>query len=103
MKRGFRHVFIVIESGDYWIRQDGFDGMPTTEVTAPAGYDLAAFYREDFTVLEITVERIPVRGLFMQATCVGQIKAYLALNAPFVFTPWQLYRHIVKRLEGVDK
>lgn len=37
------------------------------------------------------------RGLFMLDTCVGTTKQMLGIRKPFVWTPWQLYKH-AKRL-----
>ena len=38
------------------------------------------------------------QGLFMLNTCVGNIKQYLGIRNPFIWTPYQLY----KRLNHVD-
>lgn len=100
LRPGFRHVFIVIKCDINWIRIDGFKGIPTVEDACFAGHDLAKFYREEngYRVIELDVDRTPRTGYFMQATCVGMVKAYLALKAPLVFTPWQLHQRIIKEL-----
>ena len=46
LKPGFRHVFVVIESGAHWIMFDPRNGIPVQEVVADADFDLAGFYRK---------------------------------------------------------
>ncbi|NIA72282.1 hypothetical protein HBA54_27185 [Pelagibius litoralis] len=97
LKRGFRHVFCAVESGDYWILFDPRDGRPVIEVVAPEGYDLATFYRaEGYSVKEIGIEAAtsPIRWPYFWANCVGAVKAVIGLRAPLVVTPHQLYRRL---------
>jgi hypothetical protein len=94
LKRGFRHCCCALQSGAYWILIDAQAGRPTVEVVAPADFDLAAFYEsEGFTVVQ-TQQRADPSGLFVVSNCVGLVKTALALTAPLVVTPWQLYRRL---------
>ena len=34
------------------------------------------------------------KRLFMLNTCVGHVKQFLGINHPFVWTPYQLYKHM---------
>ncbi len=34
------------------------------------------------------------RGLFMLNTCVGQVKQYLGITNPFIWTPYQLFKRL---------
>ena len=46
---------------------------------------------------DITVSYIKKDGkknLFMLNTCVGHVKQFLGINNPFVWTPYQLYKHM---------
>jgi hypothetical protein len=94
---GFRHCFVcILDRNGTWIRFDGRAGIPEIRADAPAGFDLAGFYREQgFTVVEV-VDREPQhpRTPLMLATCVGAAKRLLGLRAPFVLTPLQLHRHL---------
>lgn len=94
LKRGFRHVFCCISQGDYWILIDGMAGKPMVKVVAGTQIDLAAFYRnEGYTVVSVN-EGPGVRSPLAVANCVGIVKAVLGLRAPFVWTPYQLYKFL---------
>ncbi len=98
LKPGFRHCFCAVRTENFWIRVDGQMGPPVIQVVAPGDYDLAGFYRaEGFTVVE-TEQRNHRAGLFVVANCVGIVKRVLAISAPFVVTPWQLYKKLTSQL-----
>ena len=94
LKSGFRHVFVVVESGNYWIMIDGRAGVPVIEAVAAGGFDLARFYRDQgFTVIE-TEQRITVpQSPFAIANCVGLSKAVLSVRSCAI-TPWRLYKYL---------
>ena len=93
----FRHAFASVADGGYWITLDGCDGLPVVRVMAAADYDLAAFYRGcGYTVVETEVRSDWPRSPWMAANCVGVVKRMLGLRAPWVLTPWQLYRTLMK-------
>lgn len=97
LKPGFRHVFAAVEVGDYWIMFDPREGRPVIEVVAPAGYDLAAFYRKQcFRTRDVRLPPTtePLRWPYLWANCVGAVKAVIGLRAPLVVTPYQLYRRL---------
>lgn len=95
LKPGFRHVFAVVDSGEHWIMVDPRDGVPIIEAVADASFDLAAFYREEgYAVLDVVPPGQGPWGPFFISNCVGAVKAVLGLRAPFVFTPYQLYRRL---------
>ena len=92
---GYHHVFVAIEDGDHWIAVDARDGGPVVEAVAPAGYDLASFYRNDgLIVIETHKREMPPRWPFTVANCVGLAKALLGIQAPMVWTPYQLARFL---------
>lgn len=96
LKPDFRHVFVAFANDPYWIRVDGMSGIPVAEVVGGTSHDLAGFYRnQGFHVIE-TEQATGISGPFLIANCVGMTKAILGLNAPFCWTPYQLY----KRLKG---
>ena len=95
LKRGFRHVFVVLQNGNYWIRVDGMTGVPDVEVVAGADCDLATFYRaEGFVVKEVDVGESPPFGPFIFANCVGLSKTLLGIRKLFIVTPHGLYRYL---------
>jgi len=97
LKPGFQHVLCAISDGRYWIVVDGKMGVPEVKVAAAASYDLATFYREQgFTVIEVEQGKVPPAGPLAIANCVGMVKAALAIRAPFVITPYGLYRRLVR-------
>lgn len=97
LKRGFRHVFCALESGDCWIMIDGRAGVMVIEAVAPAGYDLATFYRaQGFTVIETNQGSKPLRTPLVASNCVGFVKAVLGIRCAAV-TPWRLYKHLLRR------
>lgn len=95
LEPGFRHVFIVLQSGNYWIRVDGMSGVPVVEVVAAADYDLAVFYRDEgYAVVEVQVETAAPRGPLANTNCVGLSKVFLGIRRSFIVTPHGLYRHL---------
>ena len=97
LRKGFRHVFVAVRVGKYWIRVDGMAGVPAVAVVAPAEYDLATFYRaEGYTVVSCRRgSETPWLG-WVFANCVGQAKMVLGLRAPLAWTPWALHRRLTR-------
>lgn len=94
LKPGFRHVFCALESGDCWIMIDSRVGVMVIEAVAPAGYDLATFYRaEGFTVIETNQRSKPLLAPLVASNCVGCVKTVLGIRCAAV-TPWRLYKHL---------
>ncbi len=95
LKPGFRHCFVAIRNGNYWIQIDGLLGVPLVEVVAPADFDLTVYCRnKGSTVIETYQRAAAPRSPFAIANCVGLVSAILCIDAPFVFTPYQLYKHL---------
>ena len=94
LKPGFRHCFVAVRNGNYWIVIDG-RYVPPAEVVAPADFDLAGFCRDKgFRVIETEQRATARRAPFVTANCVGCAKALLRLRAPFALTPYGLYKHL---------
>ena len=94
LRPGFRHCFCAVCDGAYWIKVDGLDGRPQVKVVERAGFDLAAFYRnEGYTVVEVEPGPGP-RAPFAIVNCVGMVKSALGIRAPFAWTPYRLYRFL---------
>lgn len=98
LKCGFRHCFMAVNDGAFWTVIDAVAGVPFVKVAAASDYDLRAFYECDGkTVLEVSQGTVASLSPFVVANCVGLVKAMLAIRAPLVWSPWQLYRHLEKR------
>lgn len=99
LRPGFRHCFVALHDGRHWVVVDPL--APFTDVAVldlPPAYDLPGWFRG----LGLTVVRARLRrGLVRPApwgpfTCVEAVKRVLGLHAPFVLTPWQLYRRLTR-------
>lgn len=97
LRPGFRHCFLALDSGGGWITLD-----PLSHYTdigfypLPASFDLARHFRAfGWVVVETQTCVPPARALpWRPFTCVEAVKRALGLRAPWVLTPWQLYRHL---------
>lgn len=96
LKKNFKHCFVCINDGQHWIVVDGWDGRPVVKVIQAAAYDLKTFYeyQEGYSVIEVSGQEKPLRPFPILASCVGITKALLCISAPWVFTPWQLYKYL---------
>lgn len=98
LKRGFRHCFVALECGDRWVVVDPLSHYTHVEVYGGIGAArLAALLRAGgLTVVETVVGRPPRRAApWRPHSCVEVVVRLLGLRAPGVFTPWQLYCHII--------
>ena len=97
LRSGFRHCFVAVDDGVEWLTIDPL--LHRLEVRAsglPSDFDLAGEYRRmGMTVADVVPAPVPLRraplGLF---TCVETAKRLLGIRAPWVVTPWQLYRTV---------
>lgn len=104
LKRGFRHVFCLVDDGQFWVLVDGLMGVPAVKAVTASSFDVAAWYRgEGFTVVETERGTNPPRGPFISANCVGMVKTALGIRAPFALTPYQLYRTLKRREHGFSE
>lgn len=97
LHRDFKHVFVVVCAGDYWIKVDARTGVPDVAVVAGADYDLRQFYCEQGYHVVALEQSAGIRGPLVIANCVGLAKAVLGIEAPFVWSPRQLYRFLIRR------
>lgn len=99
LRPGFRHCFAAIESGPYWVVYNPLSHC--TEVAVLDGVDgdaLAAWYRgQGFSVVSCRRRRPALQpaplGFY---TCVEAVKRVLGIHAPWVLTPWNLYKFLEK-------
>lgn len=97
LKPGFRHVFCVLDDGEHWVIFDARDGRPYVKALRESAFNLTEFYNEQgYTVVETEMGTKPLTAPLAIANCVGLVKCMCAIKAPFVLTPYQLFRHLTK-------
>lgn len=98
LRAGFRHCFVVVFQGDTAIVCDPLSNRMILGGVQPASPAFVAqWYNEHgFTVVATEVCEAPRRAALLRPfTCVEAVKRVLGISAPFVLTPWQLYRHLL--------
>lgn len=100
LKKGFRHCFIVLHDGAHWISIDPMSNQMEVIVhnVAP-DFDLPTWLqsRGHRTIEAPIAERINKSAPLMLFTCVEACKRILGVRNIFILTPWQLYKHILKK------
>lgn len=104
LKPGYRHCFVALRDGDLWLICDPLkDRLELAQLSLPSHFDLARFYagRGHRVLIGRTRPELP-RRVSMPAplTCVGVVKRVVGVRAPWVITPWQLFRHLRHRAAG---
>ena len=98
LRRGFRHCFAVLRAGPLWLACEPLkDRIELDVLDLPDGFDLGAFYsRQGHRVLLGQRPGLESRPRFAPAplTCVTVVKRVVGIRAPWVWSPWQLYRHL---------
>lgn len=97
LKPGFCHCFCIMDDGEYRIVYDARDGKPYTKAHLNTLDEMAEFYRgEGFTVVETEMGDKPLTAPLAIANCTGLVKAMCAIKAPFVWSPYQLFKFIAR-------
>lgn len=97
---GYRHCFCLLSGGPNWIVCDPL--KTRIEVTQLQGIDEEAladhYFRTGRRVLlgHPAVPSATARLQLRPLTCVEVVKRLLNIDAPGVFTPYQLYRKLIK-------
>lgn len=97
LRSGFRHCFIAVHRGNVWIICNSLSHYTDLDVAIGCTTaEIAAWYRRcGFIVVEAKTCTPPKRCAPMRPfTCVETVKRVLGLRAPWVITPWQLYRYL---------
>ena len=101
LRRGFRHCFVIVRAERGWIVCDAMSHCTDLGIIGDFTADeLVYFYRSiGLEVIRTRVRRAPLRLAPVRPyTCVEAVKRVLGLHAPWILTPWQLY----KKLRGGD-
>lgn len=95
LKEGFSHVAVIVETTRGWVLID--PGIGTPDIRAIDSSDVVqACKSHGWTVCETETRYIEATSPFMLNNCVGVVKKILGIRAPFVWTPYQLYRYLEK-------
>lgn len=103
LRAGFRHCFVVVRSGGHWVACDPLCHRTLLVVLPPVPRaDLMRLYRRRGYHVLATTTMIPPRVVapVRPFTCVEAVKRILGLRAPWVFTPWQLYCHLLRHRQA---
>ena len=97
-KPGFRHCFVLLDDGSHWITVDPLSNY--TEVLihkVPHEFNMPLWLKDrGYKILKASLDRKRNSAPWMVFTCVEAVKRVLGLHKRFIFTPWQLYRHLIK-------
>jgi hypothetical protein len=100
LKRGFRHCFVAVQHSRGWLVCDSLKGhMELTLLELPRSFDLGqAYANQGHCVLLGRTGSLAQSPSFSLAplTCVSVAKRLLAVRAGRVWTPWQLFCHLLR-------
>lgn len=97
LRPGFRHVFAALPDPEGWTILDPLSNRlaVTRHPPIPPPVLVRWFRRHGVTALPVHPRPPPPRpACWEPLTCVVLVKRLLGLDAPFILTPWQLYRHL---------
>lgn len=102
LKKGFRHVAAVVrDERGFWVLLDPCRGDLQVRVEAGGDYTYAQLLQHylDNGYTVVGVDRDPKKWFWplFPANCVSFVKNVVGVNAPFVLTPYQLYRTLVEQ------
>ncbi len=95
LRPGFRHCFAVVESGGQWLIYDPASHQTRIEPIGRMALAnlLGGLSGGDATLVCRRQRAAPLRlAPLAPFTCVEAVKRLLGIRAPWVLTPWQLFR-----------
>lgn len=98
LKPGFRHCYVLLHDGDYWITFDPLSNYTDINVCrCPPSFNLPDWIQDrGCTVVKTPLRRTKKQAPWMPFTCVEAVKRVIGLRARAVLTPWQLYKYLMK-------
>lgn len=99
LRRGFRHCFVALYMPAGWVVVDPLSHRTiVTQLPVSKEFDLAGWYRQQGMTVVTVRNHSPYRRAapVRPYSCVESVKRILGIQAAFVLTPWQLYRHLNK-------
>lgn len=100
LKPGFRHCYLILNDGQRWLSIDPLSSYTDVQIYhhIQASFDLPSWLREQGNkVISAPINNKHTKAApWMVVTCVESIKRILGVHKRFIFTPWQLYRFLIK-------
>jgi hypothetical protein len=100
LRPGFRHCFCVLANGSDWLICDPLKGSLVLElVRLRDAFDITRHFVDTGRHVLVGAKPSPppttlrIRPL----TCVEIVKRLIGIDAPCIFTPYQLFRHLLHR------
>jgi hypothetical protein len=100
LRRGFRHCAVWVRTGDCWILHEALSHQTCMAVVPAAGEGAlrAALRAAGYRVVRARIAAAPRRlAPPLPMSCVEATKRVLGIQSWRILTPWQLYRHLVRR------
>lgn len=98
LKPGFRHCAVLLNDGKNWITLDPLANYTDVVVHhVEREFDLPGWMRDrGHRVVPAPIARLQKPAPLSVYSCVEAVKRVLGIHRRFIFTPWQLYRHLTK-------
>jgi len=100
LRRGFRHCFMMIQQEGRWILIDPRANKTDIHLLPhPKDFNFPRYYTEQGKiVVKIPAgQKTPLRVLSpFPVSCVTTLKRVIGLHRFWIFTPYQLYKHLLK-------
>lgn len=100
LKRGFRHCFVLVDFGDRWIMLNPMSHYTAIDILPAMAADALADHCQRLGLAVVparTRQPLPRPAPWRLYTCVEGVIRILGIRAPWVLTPWQLYRYLLNR------
>lgn len=89
LRNGYQHCFAFVQHGEHWIRLDG------EKKGIVVCHDNPFDYIKTHKIVKV-VQKAGGHGIFCLSTCVSLCKKAIGMRRPFVLTPYQLYKAVIK-------
>ncbi len=100
LRPGFRHCFAVIESQGKWVLYNPLSIGTQLDVWPGDCEETLRLWLEThgYKVIMVQVRSLELEPLpWSIFSCVEAVKRVLGVRAPWIMTPWQLYKSLVKK------
>ena len=102
LKAGFRHCYVLIHDGRYWMTVDPMLHYMDVRVhyDIDPAFDFPAYLRAGgYDVVPASIARHGRKAAILRPfSCVEVVKRYLGIRNPFILTPWQLRCYVQKQM-----
>lgn len=97
-KRNFRHCFVLINDGEYWISVDPLSNyMDVVVHKVPIDFNMVQYLRNRGYIMQDVQPRRPNKmSPIMPMTCTEAVKRIVGVHKWWIFTPNQLYKYMEK-------